>query len=58
MLILQMSSQWLSEKSPTVILKSNGVKSGVNFAKKHQKTPHGVNYEVLINAVLQSFPNV
>ncbi len=53
-----MSSQWLSEKSPTVILKSNGVKSGMNFAKKHQKTPHGVNYEVLINAVLQSFPNV
>lgn len=44
MSILQMSFQWLLAKSPTVILKSNGV----NFAKKYQKkTPHGVNHEVL-----------
>ena len=23
--------------------------NSVNFAKKHQKTPHGVNHEVLVN---------
>ena len=43
MSILRMLFQWLLERLPIVILKSNGV----NFAKNHQKTPHGVNHEVL-----------
>ncbi|EHD52690.1 hypothetical protein SPAR40_0330 [Streptococcus pneumoniae GA16531] len=42
-----MSFQWLLERLLIVILKSNGVKNGVNFAKNYQKTPHGVNHEVL-----------